>query len=83
MFSADQIHLDAQRFVFDAARSAQYAELADIPVSVIYKSKKAEIGRAILALKRAHAALCQLENHVHKWDPETDYCQICGADGRA
>lgn len=82
MFSADQVYHDAQRFISEAARSAQYAELAGEPTSVVYKDKKAEIGRAILALKRAHAELTELEGHSHKWGSD-DYCSICGADGRA
>lgn len=82
MFSANEIYHDAQRFISETARSVEYADLAGEPAKPVYKASKAEIGKAIAILKRAHAELCELEGHAHRWNSD-DYCSICGADGRA
>lgn len=82
-FSADNVRTLLIGYAQSAAHSASLAELAGESASKwVYKPRKAEIGRAIALLKRAHAEMTKLEKHVHEWN-ENDYCSICNQDGRA
>ena len=81
-FSAEAISLNARRYVHETGRRAQYAELAGESTVPVYKARLAEIGRAIAALKRAHADLSELQAHAHEWNDD-GFCSICGADGNA
>lgn len=82
-FSAANVQILLTGYVHSAARSAELASLAGESASkLVYKPRKAEIGKAIAALKRAHQELTELEKHSHEWT-EDAYCRICGADGLA
>jgi hypothetical protein len=81
-FSADAVRELLLGYAQSASHSAQLADMAGEPRSIVYKPRKAQIGRAIALLKRAHAELSELEAHAHVWGDD-DYCAICGADGRA
>ena len=63
----------------EAVRSQEYYDLAGIGPEdgcypPLYDLKK--------ALQRALSEVRQMERHEHVWN-ESDYCDICGNDGRA
>ena len=47
-----------------------------------YADIQAEVSRLIGRLKRVHAEIGARRGHAHEWG-DSDYCRICGADGRA
>lgn len=67
-------HADLMMLVRKATRSDEYADLAG------------EVPTKLRALKAAAEAIAKdietLLGHEHEWN-DSDYCSICGADGRA
>ena len=66
----------------EVAKQKEYADLGGDDYDPC-ETRQKEISRLIGQLKRMHAELGQLRAHRHEWSPETDYCVLCGADGRA
>lgn len=65
-----------------AARNAEYSDLAGEDSAADYAEAQRALGALIAEAKHAHAALTALRHHRHDWN-EDDYCNVCGADGRA
>lgn len=61
-------------------RSAEYANLAG--EGDPYGDTLRDIDRTIGFLKRYRLEMQSLAGHEHRWN-EDDYCDVCGADGRA
>lgn len=68
------------RHMDEAKRSAEYADLGG--AASPYPELLADVDAAIGFLKRYRASLQALSKHAHDWNA-SDYCTICGADGRA
>lgn len=66
----------------NVCRSAQYAELGDYDGKHPYRQALDDIDRTIGQLKRFRHEIQRLSKHAHRWNSD-DYCDICGADGRA
>jgi len=69
----------AEQLVNRAARSAENADLAGESGSVVYRSIQQRFGRIAARTRRD---LTELRTHRHDWNA-SDYCNVCGADGRA
>lgn len=76
----DSVQLLAERFESETKRSAEYANLAG--EGHPYRDALARIDASICFLKHFRADVQRLAGHAHKWNSD-DYCDICGADGRA
>ncbi len=63
-------------------RQQEYFGLGDCDGQSPYSVALAQIDAAIGRLKQARCAMQSLSQHQHQWDA-SDYCAICGADGRA
>lgn len=64
----------------EVARERQYADLGGYDDPCAQRQK--EISHLIGLLKKANHELDSLRVHTHEWSSD-DYCNICGADGRA
>jgi hypothetical protein len=64
------------------ARSAEYAHLAGEDARREYRNALTMLGHIIKQAKETHAELSGLSTHQHEWN-DNDYCDLCGADGRA
>ena len=63
------------------ARAEEYMHLAGI-VPEDYDATERPYDEAIRILKHTLERIEMLKNHTHQWNDD-DYCDICGADGRA
>ncbi len=72
---------DVERIPWQAARDAECLDLAGEPGDA-YRDAQKQIGRLIETARRAAREIKGLRAHRHDWN-ESDYCSICGADGRA
>jgi len=68
------------RMEAEVCKSAEYANLGGDESP--YPRTLGDIDAAIGHLKRFRAEMQLLAGHTHNWDG-SDYCSICGADGRA
>ena len=57
------------------ARTAETASLAGENPNAVYNDALAE-------LEYVRTCIVELRDHTHDWNDD-DYCDICGADGRA
>ena len=76
----DSLALLSERLLREAMREAEAADLSGEPTQYPYYLR--DIDAAIGALKDLRADMQRLASHAHQWDG-SDYCLICGADGRA
>ncbi len=70
----------------EIARRAEAYDLAGLPATDAphpYTEATRAIDHLIGRLKATRADIQRLAAHQHTWDPDTDYCTVCGADGRA
>lgn len=70
----------ASRLEQESKRSAEYANLAGEEGP--YRWTLAQIDASIGFLKQFRLDIQRLQKHEHRWN-EDDYCDVCGADGRA
>lgn len=76
----DTIRQLTARLEREVCENAQGADLAGEPSP--YRFYLGRIDAAIGHLKRFRRDVQELSKHAHDWN-ESDYCSICGADGRA
>jgi hypothetical protein len=76
----DSIDRLTGRMESELCRSAESADLAGEEPP--YRDALADIDRTIGYLKHFRAEIQRLAGHTHRWN-ENDYCDLCGADGRA
>lgn len=77
------MHAFMDRLPMLEAEADRYAEGCDLAgEGGGYRDIQAELSHLIGALKRVHRALGNQAGHQHDWN-ESDYCVICGRDGRA
>lgn len=79
---ADLVHGEYTRKVRRANRQAQYDYLGGEDARRSYRDLRKDLVNAQAMIEQALADLDAIENHVHAWNAD-DYCDVCGADGRA
>lgn len=65
-----------------AKRSAENASLAGEPAAPVYDDLLEELATVRDSMAEYIQEVTELKDHRHEWN-ENEFCNICGADGRA